>query len=172
MRLQKHHKDSHMGFNTGLITTMSSTSHGNSCYSLSKGQNDEHMSTQWSIIWMQWTQLCASSSHNAAWREGGNDFTDVAHSSFLFCFVFYTHTANYDFHMLDTPTEWLWDDGGIYFQAKLHCGKGARGCHGDPVFNNRFGLPLAQTIRHEVLLGPGEVMRTPLTSGQQPVQGC
>lgn len=39
-------------------------------------------------------------------------------------------------------------------------------------FNNRFGLPLAQISAQstELLLGPGEVMRTPLTPGQRPVQ--
>lgn len=169
----------------GLITSVSSTSHGNSWYSPSKGQMDDGwpntlvhtMINHFNTVNTALGPLCFKVDESqvkelqCSQMRCGQKISAVPHSLISLNLGAFSKVplAIFDFYLLTTWLKQLWGKSGIYFQANVQCGLESQVAV-EIWFNNRFGLPLAQIIRQSLLLGPGEVMRTPLTPGQQPVQ--
>lgn len=143
----------------GLIASMSSTSHRNSWYSVSKGQMDDgwpgtlvhtminHFNTAITALGPLWFKEWRS-QNAARWEVVFRcpTFSDFSQPWSVPLPIFWL------VYLFTIWIKQLWDKSGIFFQAKVHCGPESNVAM-EMWFNNRFGLPLAQIIRQSFCWG-------------------
>lgn len=138
----------------GLITSVSSTSHGNSWYSLGKG----HMDDGWLSTLVHTMINHFNTANIGATVLQGERFTmqpdEMRWTSVRPTFLrFYCQPPNFnDFWLVNNMDKAVLRQSGIYFQAYVQCGLECLVTM-DIWSNNRFGLPLAQVIRQSFFWG-------------------